>query len=214
MSVDPARVSEATPRGVGPSSAGREGACLPLLNRCVGDQVVAGADLEAVAAVRGLQEEDFVSDQAQHALYRVVTYSWRPSGNSMTTTDPLRGGLIRRPATTRPPLRPSLRNTTSTRPETSTGPSAGKGLCVRRKRNFSSLWPPLGDRSRISWSCPELPGDRGARVQRSSKRNATTMWSGRKDVWSCDKLGSAHLLTASWSRVPCSTASKRSAGTP
>src|SRR5689334_10633781 len=44
----------------------------------------------------------------------VVTYSWRPSGNSMTTTAPLRGARSKRPTTARPGLRPTLRSTTST----------------------------------------------------------------------------------------------------
>ncbi len=52
--------------------------------------------------------------RGQHGFTGVVTYSWSPSANSMTTTEPLRGGRKRRPTTARPDLRPTLRRTTST----------------------------------------------------------------------------------------------------
>src|SRR5579872_4703390 len=78
-------------------------------------------------------------------LTGVVTYSCMPSGNSMTTTEPLRGARTSRPPTALAP-RPSLRNTTSTKinlassPRASTAPEPPRALLGAHVHSFD---PPL-----------------------------------------------------------------------
>src|ERR1700687_2041727 len=63
-------------------------------------------------------------------LTGVVTYSCIPSGNSMTTTEPLRGARTSRPATALAPL-PSLRNTTSTKLNLASSAPASTGVSAQ-----------------------------------------------------------------------------------